>query len=43
MVDVLDKGVYTKSVGEGGQKVLQIFQKKIQSPENLRPKCFMAQ
>ena len=38
------KGAYIKSVGgEGGRRVLQIFQKNFRSPKDHRPKYFMAQ
>ena len=37
----LFKGAHIKYVGEGGWRVLQIFQKNFRSPGNHRPKYFM--
>ena len=40
--DAERKGVYIKYEEGGGQRVLQIFQKKVCSPGDHRPKYFMA-
>ena len=39
------KGVYINYVGGGGggRRILQVFLKKIRSPEDHRPKYFIAQ
>ena len=37
------KGVYIKYVGWGGQRVLEIFQKKNRSPRDHRAKYLIAQ
>ena len=43
IIGLFIKWTYTKYVGGGDRRVLQIFQKKFRSPGGHRPKYFMVQ